>query len=105
MDEKIDLVFDPSNPAAADYVRDRLSYFNAAATGRSDYYPCNIYLKGEKGETLGGLLGYVWSDWLFVAILWVDEALRGTGHATSQEVLPQEEARRPVGLQALPFAL
>ncbi len=80
--EKVELVFDPDNAEAAGYVRRRLSMFNASRTGRSDYYPCNIFLKGEQGETLGGLLGYVWSDWLFVEILWVDEPLRGRGQAT-----------------------
>ena len=77
--EKVELVFDPDNTRAAEYVGDRLSMFNSSRTGKSDYYPCKIFLKGEKGETLGGLLGYVWSDWLFVSILWVDEALRGQG--------------------------
>ncbi|HTR85942.1 MAG TPA: GNAT family N-acetyltransferase [Reyranella sp.] len=79
---KAEVVFDPFNESAAAYVRDRLSYYNAGVTGRSDYYPCNIFLKGEKGEILGGLLGYVWADWLFVAILWVDDGLRGQGYAT-----------------------
>lgn len=82
MDEKIDLVFDPHNEAADSYVRNRLSYFNASKTGRSDFYPCKIFLKSGKDEILGGVLGYVWSDWLFVEILWVDGALRGKGHAT-----------------------
>ena len=82
MDEKIGLVFDPDNERAAAYVRDRLSMFNSSQTGKSDYYPCYIFLRGEKNETLGGLLGYVWSDWLFISTLWVDEALRGKGHAT-----------------------
>jgi GNAT superfamily N-acetyltransferase len=62
---KAKMVFEPHNAAAADYVRDRLSFYNAGVTGRSDYYPVNI-----------------WSDWLFVSILWVDEGLRGQGHAT-----------------------
>ena len=31
--EKVDLVFDLDNARAADYVRDRLSMFNAARTG------------------------------------------------------------------------
>jgi GNAT superfamily N-acetyltransferase len=76
------VVFDPHNNAAADYVRDRLNMFNSAATGRSDYYPCSVFLKGEKGEVLGGLLAHVWCDWMFIAILWVDEELRGKGHAS-----------------------
>jgi GNAT superfamily N-acetyltransferase len=87
------MVFEPHNNSAADYVRDRLSYFNAAANGRSDYYPMNIFLRGEQDEILGGLLGYVWSDWLFVAILWVDEQLRGQGHATAMMDAAEKYAR------------
>ena len=94
MDEKIELVFDPDNTRAADYVRDRLSMFNSSQTGKSDYYPCSIFLKGEKGETLGGLLAHVWSDWLFVAILWVDEGLRGKGHATRLMDAAEDYARK-----------
>ncbi|SJZ72350.1 Acetyltransferase (GNAT) family protein [Enhydrobacter aerosaccus] len=94
MDEKIELVFDPHNAAAAEYVHKRLSAFNAAATGRSDFYPVNIFLIGDKGERLGGLLGYVWSDWLYVAILWVDEALRGKGQATRLMDAAEDYARQ-----------
>lgn len=92
--EKIELVFDPDNAHAAAYVGERLSMFNSSRTGRSDYYPCKIFLKGEKGETLGGLLGYLWSDWLFVSILWVDEALRGQGHATRLMDAAEDYARQ-----------
>jgi len=90
---KAKIVFEPHNASAADYVRDRLSLFNAGATGRSDYYPVNIFLRGGKNEILGGLLGYVWSDWLFVAILWVDEQLRGQGHATEMMDAAETYAR------------
>jgi GNAT superfamily N-acetyltransferase len=90
---KAELVFDPDNPRADAFVRDRLSLYNAAVTGRSDFYPCNIFLKGEKGEILGGLLGYVWSDWLFVAILWVDDDLRGKGYATRMMDAAEQYAR------------
>jgi GNAT superfamily N-acetyltransferase len=92
--EKPDLVFDPHNDQAAGYVRDRLSYFNAGATGRSDFYPVNIFLKGAHGEILGGLLGYVWAEWLYVAILWVDEAVRGQGNATRLMDAAEDYARK-----------
>lgn len=80
--EKIDLVFDSSDEAAAAYVRQQLGAFNAASTGRTDYYPCQIFLRGKRGDVLGGLLGYLWYGWLFVAYLWVDDHLRGQGHGT-----------------------
>ncbi len=91
---KARLVFEPHNNDAAGYVRDRLSMFNSGATGRSDYYPLNIILRGEHDEILGGLLGHVWSDWLFVAILWVDEQLRGQGHATAMMDAAEGYARK-----------
>jgi GNAT superfamily N-acetyltransferase len=94
MVEKVELVFDPHNAAAAEYVRNRLSMFNSAATGRSDFHPVNIFLKGERGERLGGLLGYVWSDWLYVAILWVDDSLRGQGQATRLMDAAEDYARQ-----------
>ncbi len=94
MAEKVELVFDPHSPAADAYVRNRLSMFNASATGRSDFYPVNIFLKGEKDEILGGLLGYLWSDWLYVAILWVDDALRGQGHAIHLMDAAEDYARQ-----------
>jgi len=87
------MVFEPHNDHAANYVRDRLSMFNSAAMGRSDYYPCSIFLKGEKGEILGGLLAHLWSDWLFIAILWVDEQLRGQGHASRMIRAAEDYAR------------
>ena len=90
---KAKMTFEPHNNSAADYVRDRLSMFNAAATGRSDFYPLNIFLRGEQDEILGGLLGYVWSDWLFVSILWIDEQLRGQGHATKMMNSAEKYAR------------
>ncbi len=87
------MVFEPHNNSAADYVRDRLSLYNAGVTGRSDYYPVNIFLRGEHDEVLGGLLGYVWSDWLYVSILWVDDGLRGQGHATKMMDAAEAYAR------------
>jgi GNAT superfamily N-acetyltransferase len=92
--EQPELVFEPHNDAAFAFVRDRLSLYNAGATGRSDFYNVNIFLKGEKGEILGGLLGYVWSDWLYVSILWVDDALRGKGNATRLMDAAEDYARQ-----------
>lgn len=92
--EDIKVVFETGNDKAAGYVRERLGLFNASRTGRSDYYPCNIFLRGEKGDVLGGLLGELWANWLFVAILWVDEPLRGRGYATRLMDAAEDYARR-----------
>ena len=55
---------------------------NIAATGLSAFYPINLFLRSDEGETLGGLLGYLWGGWLQIQYLWVAEALRHQGHAT-----------------------
>ena len=40
-------------------MRDRLDLFNVGVTGVSAYYPVHFFLKNERGETMGGLLGAI----------------------------------------------
>lgn len=42
----------------------------------------NVFLRNDCGEIVGGALGNLWGDWLFIGILWIDQPLRGTGQAT-----------------------
>ena len=62
-------------------MRDHLDLFNVGVTGVSTYYPVHFFLKNDRGETLGGLLGSVWGGWLHITYLWVDEvgARQGLG--------------------------
>jgi len=77
------IVFDQlPDGALAERVRNGVDYHNFAATGLSAYYPANFFLKSERGETMGGLLGMIWGGWLHISFLWVDEAARGQGNAT-----------------------
>jgi ribosomal protein S18 acetylase RimI-like enzyme len=71
------IVFAQEGAAEAQFVRDRLDMFNVGVTGVSTYYPVNFFVKSERGETLGGLLGGVWGGWLHITYLWIDEAERG----------------------------
>ena len=84
MNPKADLkiVFDQAGGADAQFVRDHLDFYNVGATGVSAYYPVNFFLKSERGETMGGLLGSVWGGWLHITYLWIDEAARGQRWAT-----------------------
>lgn len=76
------IVFDQAGGAEAQLVRDRLDMFNVGVTGVSAYYPVNFFLKSDRGETMGGLLGGIWGGWLHITILWIDEAERGKRWAT-----------------------
>ncbi len=88
--DKIEIVFQQDGGGAAQVVRDRLDLFNVAVTGVSTYYPVNYFLKNERGEVMGGLLGAIWGGWLHITYLWVDEAVRGRDFAT--KMMDQAEA-------------
>lgn len=84
------IVFEQEGGAAAQLVRDRLDMFNVGVTGVSGYYPVNLFLKNDRGETMGGLLGGIWGGWLQITYLWIDEAVRGKRWATN--LMDQAEA-------------
>ena len=80
---KFELVFDPAeNSPSAERAKNGVIFHNFAATGVSAYYPTNYFLKNERGELMGGLIGMIWGGCLQISILWVDEAARGQGNAT-----------------------
>jgi GNAT superfamily N-acetyltransferase len=84
------IVFDPY--AAADLrnvVQTIVDNHNIALTGRAEWYPVAFFLKGEKGEVLGGLLGNIWASWLHVGTLGVAAPMRGRG--LGRELMKQAE--------------
>src|SRR5437764_14747852 len=80
--DELRIVFDQAGGTEAQLVRDRLDMFNVGVTGVSAYYPVHFFLKSERGETMGGLLGGIWGGWLYITYLWIDEAARGRRWAT-----------------------
>ena len=87
--DDLTIVFDQTG-AGAQFIRDHLDAFNVAVTGISAWYPLHLFLRNDRGETLGGLLGQAWGGWLHISYLWVDEAVRGKGWAT--RLMDQAEA-------------
>jgi GNAT superfamily N-acetyltransferase len=71
------IVFNAEGGADAKYVRERLDLYNVGVTGVSAWYPVNFFVKSQRGETLGGVLGAIWGGWLQIGFLWVDESMRG----------------------------
>jgi ribosomal protein S18 acetylase RimI-like enzyme len=81
--DDLKVVFDSSEEGPAMHrVKEALIAFNFAATGVSAWYPVNYYLRSPRDELMGGLTGMIWGGWLHVSFLWIDEAVRGKGHAT-----------------------
>jgi len=78
--EKLEIAFEPLiGDDLRTYVMEGLHAFNYVTTGLSDSYPTNFVVRGEAGDVLGGLLGYVWGRWLHVQYLWLAEPARGGG--------------------------
>jgi GNAT superfamily N-acetyltransferase len=71
-------------PHAADslkqIVREGLGAYNLAKTGYEEYYPVSIFLRDANDEVLGGVLGEIWAQWLFVSHLWLAAPLRRHGY-------------------------
>jgi ribosomal protein S18 acetylase RimI-like enzyme len=88
--DDLTIVFDQTEGAEAELVRDRLDMYNVGVTGVSTYYPVHFYVKSPRGETMGGLLGNIWGGWLYITYLWIDEPVRGQGWAT--RLMDQAEA-------------
>jgi len=62
------------------HVSDHLDAFNVAATRHAEYHSVSVFLRDERDEVLGGLLGTIWGGWLHVSNLWVAEPLRRSGY-------------------------
>ena len=101
-------------PAAADeqVVLDGLLAFNVGYIGEPAARPVACFVRDDTGAVRGGLLGHVRWRWLYIAKLWLPEALRGQGHGRRlmQEVERWAWAQDCLGIhldtfeyQALPF--
>ena len=83
----------PSNEAV-NAVRGGITFHAHAAIGlrEVEWAPLNFFLRDEHGEVLGGVMGNLWGDWMYLAYVWVDRSLRGHGHATRMLVAAEEQA-------------
>jgi GNAT superfamily N-acetyltransferase len=81
--EELQIAFEPyADQAQKDIVVNGVDFHNIAATGYAAYYPVGFYLRDDRAEVMGGLLGEIWGEWLHVTYLWVAEPARGVGNAT-----------------------
>ena len=93
--EKLEIAFEPFlGDDVRQHVIEGLHAFNHAASGQDEHYPANFILRGEAGDVLGGLLGYVWGRWLHVTYLWLAEPARGGGYGS--RLIGQAEVARLV---------
>src|SRR5579859_2075713 len=67
--------------------------FNQEATGAAPSRSLAVLLKQADGTTAGGLLGRTWGGWLYVELLYVPDAARGTGLGRALMARAEAEAR------------
>lgn len=60
-------------------VREGLHQFNFGVTGLRQVHAITLLVRDGAGAIRGGLLGYVWAEWLHITHLWVAEDCRGRG--------------------------
>ena len=78
----------------ADKVRASLMQFNEARVGEDGHTPLSLVEYDAQGNVIGGLLGGTYWGWLYVDILWVDEAHRARGLGSRLLAEAEQEARR-----------
>jgi len=61
-------------------VREHLGLYSVAMTGYEEYYPVSVFLRDANDEILGGVLGEIWGQWLFVSHVWLAAPLRRHGY-------------------------
>jgi GNAT superfamily N-acetyltransferase len=92
------------NPTRSDVMEldDQIGAFNYDATNARDFLKLGIFLRGPDGALDAGLYGYSWGGCLSIRLLWVRDALRGTGYGTQLLERAEREARdRGCGLVTL----
>jgi ribosomal protein S18 acetylase RimI-like enzyme len=70
-----------------------LSAHNQSKVGPRNAKPLTLSLRDESGAIVGGLVGELKWEWLYVDLLWIDEAHRGGGFGEALVARAEEAAR------------
>lgn len=91
--KKLRIVIEPrAAEDAKQFVRENLGSYNIAVTGCEEYYPVSIFLRDDNTEILGGVLGQIWGQWLYVSDLWLSKPLRRGGYGRKLLVTAEQYA-------------
>ena len=106
MADKPLLIFEPfPSSDLRDFVEDHVVTYSMALTGAVDYQPVGYFLRQDRGEWVGGCLGYVWGSYLHVQWLWVAATWRGQGQGarllTAAETMAQDHGATASTLETL----
>lgn len=68
--------------------------YNKQQAGDNNFQRLCFALQSHSEEIVGGVLGEVYFDWLYVDLLWVKDELRGKGYGQRLMDLLEKEARK-----------
>jgi len=68
--------------------------FNVSILGEADSLPLHVFVRGDTGDVIGGLVGATYWEWLHTESLWVGDQHRRRGYATRILQLAEAEAVR-----------
>ncbi|MDX2136972.1 MAG: GNAT family N-acetyltransferase [Chloroflexota bacterium] len=85
-------VTDDATPSDRDTIERGLEAFNTRFIGEDNYKPLYIVMRNKQSEIMGGLLGATYWKWLYVRIMWIDEAARGKGNGKRMMAMAEQEA-------------
>lgn len=75
-------------------VHEGLIVYNRRVLGDERYEPIRLIARDGEGQIAGGLLGDLYFNWLYIAILWVRDDMRGRGVGSRLMALAEEYAVR-----------
>ncbi|MCP3474217.1 GNAT family N-acetyltransferase [Bradyrhizobium sp. CCGUVB1N3] len=67
--------------------------YNNERMGKQKYKRLAISLK-ERGKIVGGIVGGVWTQVLFIQLFWIEQKFRGKDHGTKLIAAIEDEARK-----------
>ena len=68
--------------------------YNKQQAGDTKFQRICFALQTANQEIVGGILGEIYWDWLYIDLLWVEEELRGRGHGHRLLARAEGEARQ-----------
>lgn len=71
-----------------------LTASSAGIDGTRDQFPVQVAVRDDSRAILGGLVGRVWMQELYVNLIWMDASLRGRGHGKAMMALAEAEGRK-----------
>lgn len=88
------ITVEPEQAETREAVLRGLAAHNVSKVGPRNTRPLTISLRDEAGEIVGGLVGELKWEWLYVDLLWIDERHRGTGLGEALMERAEQEARQ-----------